>query len=308
MAVSHYNIEVQKLLLTGSEGFIGKKLRLKLRELGYLVSTVDKISDTSGFPDVHFTLDLADPNLKLKLGGLTFDVIIHTAAQTSVPFSMTNIEEDASANIISTINLLELASVCSCSNFIYAQSGGAIYSPESILPINENSITKPSSPYGLSKLVGEKYVSLMCHINGIQWTSLAFSNIYGSVAENPKGVIFEFWKRLSQNIPADVYGVNNTRDFLHIDDAIAAFIYAIDNPLNRRVNISSSIETSLGKVFDLVAKEMGKEQITPNFYSHREGEVFRSALDNRLAKDLLKWEPLIDLETGVRNSLGEINW
>ena len=304
MTLADYNKEVTKVLLTGSEGFLGKKLNTKLRSLGFHVTTVDKVADTSGHTADHYKLNLTDPDFNQKLLGKSFDLVIHTAAQTSVPFSMSNILADASANIISTINLLEFAKICSCSHFIYSQSGGAIYSPESELPIREDSNTRPSSPYGLSKLVGEQYVSLICEMNGIEWSSLAFSNIYGNVFENPKGVIFEFWKKLSNGERPNIYGINSTRDFLYIDDAISSFVCAINNPLNARVNISSAKESPLGSIFEIVSSELGKGNIGANIYPARQGEIIRSALDNRKAKNLLNWEPLIDLDTGIRNSIG----
>jgi UDP-glucose 4-epimerase len=124
------------------------------------------------------------------------------------------------------------------------------------------------------------------------------------VREHGRGVIYQFWRALTQKEIAKIYGPEVTRDFVHVEDVADAICLAIQKPVNRRVNISSNTEISLIDLYKMIAAELGSS-LTPETYGANAGEVLRSKLDNSLALELLGWSPKIDLKAGIKSALSD---
>jgi len=290
-----------KILISGSEGFIGKKLVSMLEE------SVDlfRLDSADSSNKLHFSrMDLNSPELSDVLNVIKPNVVIHLAAQISVLDSLKDPKTDLMINGMGTLNLVQASISAGVRNFCYINSGGAIYAKNSQLPISEDASTHPQSPYGASKLLGEYYVQIFCEAAEIGWSSLALSNCYGPVREHGKGVIYQFWKATSENRAPDIFGSEVTRDFIFIDDVIAAIESAVIRPTMSRVNISSGTETSLIDVFNSVKKIMNSD-ISPNILAPGFGEIRRSALSNSRAKQILGWEPATSFQDGIRKALKE---
>ena len=288
-----------KILVTGSEGFIGSKLVAALEVSAdiYRIDIKDSLQSQN-----FYNIDLNSPKLLDVLGQIKPDVVIHLAAQISVHDSLNDPMTDLMINAAGTLNLVRTSISAGVKNFCYINSGGAIYDKNSNLPISEDALTHPQSPYGASKLLGEYYVQILCEAAGIGWSSLALSNCYGPVRVHGKGVIYQFWKAISENRVPDIFGSEVTRDFIHREDVITAIEWAIDRPTMSRVNISSGTETNLIEVFNSVKRIM-KSDISPNILEPGFGEIRRSALDNSRAKLILGWEPKIRFQDGLENVL-----
>lgn len=296
-------MDVKSILVTGAAGFIGDQVLKRLSAKGHKVLGLDSRPQQANSPIV--LADISTNELGQILQNEFFDCIVHCAAQTDVRVSVEDPVNDLVANGLGTLKLVQYAERTGIENFLYINSGGAIYSNES-LPLNENSLVRPASPYGLSKFIGEEYLRILSSKSGIKWSSLALSNVYGDITLNRKGVIFEFAKAIkSKNTPV-IYGSEVTRDFIHVDDVVSAVEKSIDHPTNERINISSNQETSIFDVFKLVSKHFdynGKPQIQdPRF-----GEIMRSCLDNSKAKKQLGWVPTIDIVSGVQSSLENVD-
>lgn len=288
-----------RLLVTGSEGFIGRPLVKYLRQTGYEVFTLD----LHGAGDKHFNIDIVDGDLELLLNSIKPDAVIHLAAQVIVADSFVDPIRDLEVNGKGTARLVISAINSGCKNFIYVGSGGAIYDSSEPMPLTELSRLRPVSPYGLTKNLGEGYVRVLSEAAGNSWTSLALSNCYGPVFEHGRGVIFQFWKALSEQRTPFINGENVTRDFVYIDDVVRAIAMSIDVPTNQRVNISSGLEISLLQLYELIARIMGSH-VKPDIKSPLIGDVLRSCLSNDRAKEFLGWLPEVDLETGLKLSFG----
>lgn len=292
---------MQRILVSGSEGFIGSKLVSKLEES----SEVFKLDIQNSLEIENFyNVDLNSPKLSDVLNDVKPDVVIHLAAQISVLDSLNDPMTDLMINGAGTLNLVRAAIASGVKNFCYINSGGAIYKKNSELPISEDELTHPQSPYGASKLLGEYYVQIFCEAAGIGWSSLALSNCYGPVREHGKGVIYQFWKAISGNRIPDIYGAEVTRDFVYIDDVVAAIQTAVSKPTMRRVNISSGTETSLIEVFNSM-KSILKSDISPNILAPGFGEIRRSSLSNAQAKQILGWEPKTSFQDGLKKALAK---
>ena len=288
-----------RILVTGSEGFIGSNLVSTLSGSAEIFRLDIKESLN---PNSFYKIDLNSPDLLKIMREVKPDVVIHLAAQISVLDSLKDPISDLMVNGAGTLNLLRAAIDSGVTNFCYINSGGAIYDKNSKLPILESALTHPQSPYGASKLLGEYYVQIFCESAAIGWSSLALSNCYGPVREHGKGVIYQFWKAISENRSPNIYGAEVTRDFVYIDDVTAAIRKAIEKPTMKRINISSGMETNLLEVFDSIQRIL-KTTIKPNILNPGFGEIRRSSLSNSQAKSILGWEPKTSFEDGLRKAL-----
>jgi len=291
---------MSRILVTGSNGFIGSKLVEALKFRGEEVFTIDILENRES--ENHFQVNIASKNLPSIIAEISPDVLVHLAAQVDVQSSIADPFLDLESNALGTLNVVSSAISSNCKNIVYSHSGGAVYDSNSELPLTEKSPLLPVSPYGLTKNIGEGYLRVLSELSQVQWSSLALSNVYGSVHANQKGVIFEFWRDLETGAIPKINGKNVTRDFIYIDDVIIAIMKAIDTPINARVNISSGVETTLLELYDIVARTL-ESQVKPIIGAQIPGDIARSCLGNTLAKELLKWTPNTTIEEGIRLSL-----
>jgi len=286
------------ILVTGSEGFIGRRTVRHLREAGHHLMTVDLVQGSGN----HLQADFRSEEFKSLLKSERPEVVVHLAAQVVVTDSIENPRHDLEVNGLGTLDLVRYAIQFGCKNFININSGGAIYDASQPLPFSESTREEPQSPYGLSKWLAEGYVRVYSNKAGINWTSLALSNCYGPVGEHGKGVIYQFWKALNENQSPDIYGEKVTRDFIFVDDVVRAIELALDKPANCRVNIGSGREVTLLETFQQIARVMGSKT-NANILPPRFGEIEASCLDIQLAKRKLNWKPRFTFEEGINISL-----
>ena len=289
---------MSRLLVSGSEGFIGRPTVAALRTLGYEVFTLDK----KGQGEQDFSVDIVDAELDAIVEEIKPKAVIHLAAQVNVSDSFLDPSRDLDVNGKGTIRLVTASIKSGCNNFIYVGSGGAIYDSNSQMPLTEVSLENPVSPYGLSKRIGEGYVRILSEKAETGWTSLALSNCYGPVLEHGRGVIYQFWKAISQGGRPFINGANVTRDFIYIDDVVRAIVLSIPKPINERINISSATEVSLLELYTRIQKIM-KSRVEAELRAPLFGDVIRSCLSNDKASKLLNWSPEIELTEGLNRCL-----
>lgn len=291
---------MQTVLITGSEGFIGRETIKHMKSLGFKVFTTDVRQSIDAFS--HRVADLADVNWGFYLNDISPDFIIHLGAQVDVRHSFANPANDLVVNALGTLRVLEYGISKGVQNFVYINSGGAIYGAGQEIPTQESQKDFPISPYGATKLIGEAYVRILCSRFNVNWTSLALSNCYGPVKDHGKGVIYEFCKALDAGETAIINGKEVTRDFIYVGDVVRAIEMASVKPLNARVNISSNSETSLGDLYSEVCR-IKKAQENCIYRDPAPGEVLKSRLDNSRARELLGWEPITSLKEGLKLSI-----
>ncbi len=288
-----------KILITGSEGFVGKETVRQLLDQGLDVYTLD----IKGEGKKHFKADINSQEACQFISNLMPEVIIHLAAQVDVQYSLSNPYSDMTSNISGTLKVLEAGIKGGVKEFIFVGSGGAIYSSDNAMPVTEEGKLLPVSPYGVSKLAAENYVRVIAELNKIGWTSLALSNCYGKVSTHPRGVIFEFFQKLDSGESPVINGIAVTRDFIHVSDVASAIKASIGNPTNCRLNISSNTEISLGELFNKIAQILSSS-VKPIVNPPREGDVLRSRLDNSKAFKMLRWKPKVGIDEGLKENLG----
>lgn len=288
---------MERLAITGASGFIGRNLAKSLKSQNLTILQLDRISND----DVEF-LDITSQDCAGVISEFRPNIVVHLAAQVDVRQSFVDPLSDMKINVIGTLNVLKGAIDAGTKNFVYVTSGGAMYDINQNLPIPETGRADPISPYGISKSAGEDYVRILCTKHDINWTSLALSNCYGPVSDHKVGVIYEFWKGIVSGQKTKLNGEKTTRDFIYIDDVLEAIKKAMIKPTNCRVNISTSVETSLSELFEMCKKVLKNEDCMADICQLDFGEISRSALDNSLAKELLNWAPKTNVFEGLEKA------
>jgi UDP-glucose 4-epimerase len=231
---------------------------------------------------------------------------MHLAAQMNVRRSVEDPLFDAKINILGTLNVLEQAAKHGARKLIFSSSGGAIYGEQQMFPAPESHVTQPLSPYGISKLCGEHYLSYYARLSGIQVVSLRYANVYGprQDPEGEAGVVSIFIQKLLNHEQPVIYGNGRqTRDFVYVEDVVEANLMAMGQDAHGVFNVGTGIETSINDLFQVildVTKTSGKEIHGPA----KKGEQARSVIDATKFRHDLGWEPKVDLREGLRRTVG----
>ena len=151
-----------RILVTGGAGFIGSHVADRLLADGHTVDVVDNLS-TGRRERVNaaarlFVCDLRSARLDGAFGAARPEAIVHLAAQAAVPRSVADPRFDASVNVLGTLAVLDAARRVAVRRVVYISTGGAVYGDTDVLPTPEDHPTRPASPYGVSKLAGERYL------------------------------------------------------------------------------------------------------------------------------------------------------
>tara|TARA_A100001037_G_scaffold306834_1_gene356671 strand:- start:59746 stop:60663 length:918 start_codon:yes stop_codon:yes gene_type:complete len=295
-----------KILITGGAGFIASHLVDALISCGHKVSIVDDLSSgdmvnvnkLANFYKINI-LDL--DQLKTIFEIEKPDLISHHAAQTSVRISEENPLNDASINVVGTLNVLNLCLYYNISKIIFA-STCAVYSEPCYLPMDEDHPVDPKSIYGLSKLTAENYIRHFSKTSDLKHTIFRYGNVFGP-RQNPlgeAGVVSIFTGQMLKGVQPIIFGDGNkTRDYIYIEDIVQANLNVLEDIGNNQTfNLGSGKETSDFEIFSSVRDHVGVN-IEPNFANIRKGEARRVCLNIEKANKILKWSPQRLLNKGV---------
>jgi UDP-glucose 4-epimerase len=302
---------VTTVLVTGGAGFIGSHLCDRLLAEGNRVVAVDDLSTgrianlsearSYGNEFTFFNMDVRAEGLLSLFERHHPEVVMHVAAQVSVPLSIQDPVQDATVNVMGLLNVMECCVRTGARKVVYAASGGTLYGEPRKLPMKETATGRPLSPYGISKKVGIDYLAFYERYRGIAYTALALANVYGprQDAAGESGVVAVFASAMLGGEAPTIHGDGNqTRDFVFVDDAVHAFALAAERGDGRLVNVGTGLETSVNGLFRLLAAITGFTG-APGQGPGRPGDVRRSALDVGLAAEVLGWRPWTHLEDGL---------
>lgn len=303
-----------KALVTGGAGFIGSHLVDRLVDEGWEVLVVDDLSAghlrnlaearRRGHVQFH-QLDIRDDTFITAAERFQPELVFHLAAQASVAVSTRDPKLDASINILGTLNVLEAARRVEAVRVVAASSGGAIYGAAAKLPAKESQVKHPDSPYGVSKKVVEDYFRYYKNESGVDYSLVAFSNVYGPRQDpyGEAGVVAIFASLMLQGKRPVIFGDGGqTRDYVFVSDVVDACVRAGGTEGGRLVNIGTGIETSVIQLFNHLAAITGFNQ-NPVFGDPRPGDIYRSSVDPTLAWKLLGWRAWTKLEDGLRQTV-----
>ncbi len=298
-----------KIAVTGGAGFIGSHIVDAYIEEGHEVVVIDNFS-TGRRENVHplakiVEMDITDPAIADLFAEEQFDVLNHHAAQMNVRHSLERPEEDLQTNILGSLNLFEAARKTGVKKIIFASSGGAIYGRQYFFPADERHSKRPLSPYGVSKLWGEKYLVYYRLVHHLPHITLRYTNVYGP-RQNPKGeagVVAIFISKMLQGQSPTIYGDGTqTRDFLFVSDAVQANLIGLREDAYGIFNCSTAFELSINTLFQLL-KHLMEFEGDPIYADPIPGEVERSVCSYRKFRRSLGWTPKVNIEEGLRRTI-----
>jgi UDP-glucose 4-epimerase len=182
---------------------------------------------------------------------------------------------------------------------VFSSTGGAIYG-ECDGPADEDHPRNPLSPYGVSKLAAEEYISAYSRLYGAGHVSLRYANVYGPRQDphGEAGVVAIFMNRLAESGTPRIFGDGTqTRDYVYVGDVVAATLAAAGHP-GGVFNVGTGVETSVLDLYAGIQRVAGLER-EPEFAEPRQGELQRSVLDPSRAERELGWKPLRSLGDGL---------
>jgi UDP-glucose 4-epimerase len=308
-----------RALITGGLGFIGSALARRLAALGAEVLLVDSmIPEYGGNPaniaDIRdrVTVNIADirdgHTLRYLLQGQDF--LFNLAAQTSHLDSMTAPADDLAINCTAQLQLLEACRTINPGIAIVHAGTRQIYGRPRYLPVDENHPLRPVDVNGVNKMAGEAYHLLFCDVYGIKSRSLRLTNVYGPGMriKDARQTFLGIWlRRVIEDQPFEVWGGEQRRDLLYVEDAAEAFLYAALTPAAEglALNVGGDEPYSLAQIAAaMIAANGGGDYQTREFPPERKRiDIGDYLTDDRRFRQLSGWRPLVSLAEGLDRSL-----
>ena len=296
------------IFITGGAGFLGSHLTQFLIDQGHTVTIFDNFTNSNS------KIFLNDDKVKLIEGDIInysklsksmndIELVIHLAAQISVKDSLKNPKNTIKINVDGTQNLLKSCIENKIKNFI-AASSAAIFGDQSVMPLTEESPKNPISPYGKSKLLMEEKILEFSKQNNFNSIILRFFNLYGlGQSIQYAGVITKFLENIKNNSNLMIYGTGEqTRDFIHIDDAISSFDLAIKN-INQKIgeiyNVGSGQSTTILELAKSIL-QISKKDLKIIHKPELDGDIIQSLTSIKHIATDMGFTPKISLEKGLK--------
>jgi UDP-glucose 4-epimerase len=297
---------MSNILVTGGCGFIGANLIPLLRDRGHSISILDNFSRGNinylDAPDNYTIIDAdirnEDAVIEAAKGN---DAIVHLAAYGSVVESIAEPYENFSINAEGTFRVLNAARHAGVGQILFSSTGGALIG-NATPPVNEQSVPRPISPYGASKLAGEAYCSAFAQAYDMSITALRFANVVGPISWHKKGAVSAFFKAIMDGKPIHIYGDGEaTRDFLYVEDLCLGIIAALDVKKAgfKTYHLAGGREVSIKELVNIACAVTGATDHPILYEAKRKGEVERNVADFELARRELGFQPKVGLEEAM---------
>lgn len=304
-----------KSLVTGCAGFIGSHLAEKLLQEGHEVIGIDCFTD-------YYPRAVKERNIHnlIKQNGFTFieqniinfteypevDYVFHQAAQAGVRASWgQKFDIYTRNNILATQKILEYYKDRKLTKFVFASSS-SIYGNVDKLPIHEDTLKKPYSPYGVTKLAAENLCSLY-HMNyNTPVISLRYFTVYGPRQRPDMGINKFVHAALNEDV-IEVYGDGTqTRDFTFISDIVQANLLAADTDIIGEVfNIGGGSRISVNNLLSLIENAVGKK-VHIKHIEKQKGDVNHTYADVAKAQKLIGYKPIVTIDEGIEKYITSI--
>jgi UDP-glucuronate 4-epimerase len=323
-----------KIMVTGSAGFIGRALSLRLLQRGDEVVGVDNLND-------YYDVELKKARLSHLTGNPNFtdiraDIsdgetlahvfrehkpqrVVNLAAQAGVRYSLENPHAYMSSNLIGFLNILEGCRHNDVEHLVYASSS-SVYGANTSMPFSvHDNVDHPLSLYAASKKSNELMAHTYSHLFGLPTTGLRFFTVYGPWGR-PDMALFLFTKKILAGEPIDVFNHgHHQRDFTYVDDIVEGVIRTLDNVAEaneswsgdnpdsatslapfKLYNIGSNNPIQLMRYIEILEECLGKSA-TMNMLPMQPGDVPATYADiDDLIKDV-KYKPQTEIEDGIEN-------
>jgi UDP-glucose 4-epimerase len=300
-----------RALITGVAGFIGSHLAGRLLDEGATVTGLDSFTDYYARPikEANLSTVASRPRFEFvetsihdaDLDRLLEDVthVFHLAAQAGVRRSWgRDFRIYTANNIDATQVLLESLVGHPIEKLVYASSS-SIYGDDAPIPMHEQVLPRPVSPYGVTKLAAEQLCHLYVVNHGVPATAVRYFTVYGP-RQRPDMGFHCFLKAAINGAPITVYGDGEqTRDFTYVDDAVAATLLAAERGVvGRAYNIGGGSRVSINHVLDLIGQISGRT-LDVRRVAPQKGDMRDTYADTTLARADLGFQPKTSLREGL---------
>lgn len=302
-------------LITGIAGFIGSSLARAVLQRGDRVRGIDNFSTgkPENIAEIIDQIDFREADLldleATQQACRDVDYVLHEAAIPSVPRSINNPLETNRANVDGTLNLLIAARDAKVGRVIYAASSSA-YGDAPTLSKREDMAPNPISPYAVSKLAGEYYMTSFWRCYGLETVCLRYFNVFGP-RQDPhspySGVLAKFITQMLAGEQPVIFGDGkHSRDFTYIENVVLANLLACAAPVKdvvgRVFNIASGRRIELNEMYWGLQKLTGYSA-PPKYGPERQGDVKHSLADLSWAEKYLGYRPTVSFEEGLRQTV-----
>ena len=303
----------KRVLVTGGGGFIASHVVDRLSALGHEVtvfddlSTGDRANVASGIHLVEGSINDADV-LNRLFREFSPQWVSHHAAQVSVAQSAENPLHDANVNVLGSIQLLEACRRHGIEHLTFSSTGGALYGNPDTVPCDEDTVVRPTSPYGGAKSAVEGYLRVYRATWGIKSVALRYANVYGprQSPHGEAGVVAIFaGKMLAQEQPILFGTGGQQRDFIYVADVVEANLLAMEQQLEGAYNVGTGIGSSVNQVVEALRRACGYTGPLARL-PERPGEVQRIALDATRFTQATGWRPKTSLEEGIQQTVDSL--
>lgn len=297
-------------LVTGGAGFIGSHIASALGAAGARVRIIDDLSTgyRENLEQIKGEVDFIQASLadekSLRTALEDVELVFHEAAIPSVPRSVENPRQTHVASVESTFSLLLASRDMKVKRLVYAASSSA-YGDQPTLPKVENMLPEPLSPYAVAKLAGEQYCQVFTRVYGLETISLRYFNVFGprqDPSSQYSGVISRFISALLVGERPVIYGDGEqSRDFTYVDNVVDANLKAAESTrgVGQVMNIANGDRITLNELLAELKILTGKSDVVADYRETRAGDVKHSLADISRARDLLGFEPGVNLRTGL---------
>jgi dTDP-glucose 4,6-dehydratase len=304
----------RRVLVTGAGGFIGSHLVEHLVEIGCKVRAFVRytsrghagyLQESDSISHVDVVLgDLRDSDaVRSAVNGV--DVVFHLGALIGIPYSYVHPQETVDTNVSGTLNVLLAVRDQESARLVHT-STSEVYGTAQEVPISELHRLHGQSPYAASKIAADQLAESFRLSYGVPVTTIRPFNTYGP-RQSTRAVIPTIITQALKGRTVELGNLSPTRDFTYVSDTVNGFVSAATTAeaIGETINLGTSEEVSIGELVDLVGKVLGKNlEARVNATRQRPGgsEVERLLADRTLAREVLGWQPTIELREGLERT------
>ena len=303
--------QYQKVLVAGGAGFIGSHIVDKLLNNDIEVTVFDNLStglvenleQHQHNKNLHFVKGDIRNTQQVKVAMKNIDAVFNDAAVVSVRLSIDNPMLVNEVNVNGALNLLKASVDSGVKRFVQASSA-SVYGDAETLPITEDTLFRPISPYAVSELAAESYAGAFYKVYGLETVCLRYFNVYGPrQSYSPyTGAITIFMNQLLKDQPITIFGDGEqTRDFVYVEDVASANILALarKEAVGEVFNIATGAATSVNMLVKTLMKIVGRTKTEPLHVDPKSGEIRHSCASIEKAKKVLGYKPIFAIDNGL---------
>ena len=305
----------KKVLVTGGAGFIGSHLCESLLRLGCKVIVLDNFDQFYQGKERNLVERVDDGRFSIVRGSILdtdllersmrgVEVVFHLAGQAGVRYCIDHPLKAEEVNTVGTLNVLQAVRKTKSVKKVVAASSSSIYGKPLKPTLSEDHPLNPTNPYGVSKLAAEKYCLAYHETYGTPVTCLRYFSVYGPRGR-PDQVIYAFAQQVSQGRPPVIYGDGKqSRDFTFVSDVVSGTLFAamVEESSGQAFNIGYGREFSIAAIARMVIDYFGAD-MEPSLVPGYKGDFPRTLCNNTKARNVLRWNPQVSLESGLRQFL-----